>query len=270
MQQAFADFLVIFFQGYSGSSGFGLGDRSNFTSSLGQGGSSLSYTNSLQTSGLVPMGGVSQMQVNRVVPGMMQLPSGTTQLTSLRGSSGFSSIGSTLQAESLSHQTGQAISIFGVDQYEPTPINPHAQIKVAASDGVTMAPLRRGIQRDDSFTFEHLFTKEKVAQDKPSKKMDGSSQHLSAMSFSIGDMTDASNLSAVFEDSMRVSDPPSIYHKFDPNKMLPSANNVPETGQRKKPAAEMSVASSFGSLGLESSMMHMSFRSGLDDDKEGG
>jgi hypothetical protein len=223
----------------------------------------LTYTNSLQTSGLVPMGGVSQMQVNRVVPGMMQLPSGTTQLTALRGSSGFSSIGSTLQAESISHQT------FGVDQYEPTPINPNAQIKVAASDGVTMAPLRRGIQRDDSFTFEHLFTKEKVAQDKPSKKMDGSSQHLSAMSFSIGDMTDASNLSAVFEDSMRVSDHTSVHHKFDANKMLPPANNAPETGQRKKPAAEMSVASSFGSLGLESSMMHMSFRSGLEDDKEG-
>jgi hypothetical protein len=208
------------------------------------------------------------MQVNRVVPGMMHLPSGTAQLTSLRGSSGFPPIGSTLQAESIAQQTGQ-VSIFGIDQYEPTPINPNAQIKVAASDELTMAPLRRGIQRDDSFTFEHLFTKEKVAQDKPNKKMEGSSQHLSAMSFSIGDMTDASNLSAVFEDSMRVTDPISVPHKLDANKMLPPSNNFQETGQRKKPTAEMSVASSFGSLGLESSMMHMSFRSGLDDDKEG-
>lgn len=209
------------------------------------------------------------MQVNRVVPGMMLLPSGTAQLTSLRGSSEFPSIGSSLQAESIAHQTGQVISIFAIDQYEPTPINPNAQIKVASSEGLTMAPLRRGIQRDDSFTFEHLFTKEKVVQDKPSKKMEGSSQHLSAMSFSIGDMTDASNLSAVFEDSMRVTDPTSIHQKLDANKMLPPSNNFQETGQRKKPSAEMSVASSFGSLGLESSMMHMSFRSGLDDDKEG-
>jgi hypothetical protein len=118
-------------------------------------------------------------------------------------------------------------------------------------------------------TFDNVFTKEKVSAEKPTKKMENSSQHLSAMSFSIGDMTDASNLSAVFEDSMRISeDAPSVYPKIDNSRRLPPANYVNETDNKKKgaPKFDMSVASSLGSVGLETSMMHMSFRSGFDED----
>lgn len=217
--------------------------------------------NMIHSSGMMQMGGVSQMQGNRVVPGTMHIPPGTTQLAGLRQAGGFASLA----------KMGYAESMYGSVHLEPTPINPNAQLNVARDtyNGAAPAPARRGIQRDDSLTFDNLFTKEKLVLEKPTKRMENSSQHLSAMSFSIGDMTDASNLSAVFEDSMRISEEaPSVYPRIDNTRKMPPPNYATETDHKKKPVSkfDMSAASSLGSVGLEASMMHMSFRSGYDDD----
>ena len=153
-----------------------------------------------------------------------------------------------------------AYAEYGSVNLEPTPINPNTQLKVAY-DGPAPAPLRRGIQRDDSLTFDNVFSKEKGSSEKPTKRMDNSSQHLSAMSFSIGDMTDASNLSAVFEDSMRIQeDAPTVYPRIDNARKMPPVNYSNETENKKRAASkfDMSATSSLGSVGLETSMMHMS------------
>ena len=217
----------------------------------------------VHSSGLMQLGGASQMQINRIVPGV-NIPAGTTQLGSLREPGGFNALASAIQAQ----QTG----LYEAEQFEPTPMNPHAHIRMATEDRPAPAPQHRGIQRDDSLTFEHLFSKDQPTNGKATKQKDSSSQHLSGMSFSIGDMTDTSNLSAVFEDSMRISDDPPApsYAKFESIRKMPAAASsyASEAGKKKStPNVEMS-ASSYGSLGLESSMMHISFKSGsgYDDD----
>jgi hypothetical protein len=94
------------------------------------------------------------------------------------------------------------------------------------------------------------------------------------MSFSIGDMTDTSNLSAVFEDSMKISDDGSAGDNKRGNiatsrkAVSPLPSQVAESDVRKLDGAlnpDMS-ANTFGSLGVESSMMQMSFRSPFDED----
>jgi hypothetical protein len=221
---------------------------------------------------------LQQQLANRVVPGMLQIPAGTTQLGVLRGSGGG--------GDGLGNLAGDIQQDpYGVDQFEPTPINPHGQIRVAqladpqARDRPAPAPASRGIQRDNSLTFENLFAKDNAANSGPTKitnkrTMEGSSQHLSAMSFSIGDMTDASNLSAVFEDSMRISDDAAAESRYEKAKQAAAAAAMTSTStmDKRKPQAthsnaniDMSVAS-LGSLGLESSMMHMSCKSGFDED----
>lgn len=252
---------------YGGPSGFGRGETPNFISSSfgssmgqqGQGDLNLLSPSMIHSSGMMQMGGVLHMQDNRVIPGTMSIPPGTTQLAGLRQSGG---------GYSALSRAGYPESVYESVHLEPTPINPNAQLTIAV-DGAAPAPMRRGIQRDDSLTFDIVFTKEKVSTEKPTRKMENSSQHLSAMSFSIGDMTDASNLSAVFEDSMRISeDAPSVYPRIDNSRKLPPANYANESDHKKKAASkfDMSVASSLGSVGLETSMMHMSFRSGFDED----
>jgi hypothetical protein len=228
---------------------------------------SLQYQNAAQ---------LQQQLANRIVPGVLQIPAGTTQLGALRGSGG----GGLGDLSGAIHQA--ASDPYGVDQFEPTPINPHAQIRVAQlerNDRPAPAPQARGLQRDNSLTFENLFAKDSAAasSSKPNKRaMEGSSQHLSAMSFSIGDMTDASNLSAVFEDSMRISDDAAAELRYEKSRQLQHQQQqaLPSTStmDKLKPHAahsntniDMSVAS-LGSLGLESSMMHMSFKSGFDED----
>lgn len=232
-------------------------------------------------SGVTSSGGVSQLQnaqlqqqMNRIVPGMLNIPAGTTQLGTLRGSggSGGGNLGGLPGTEPMGNSNP-----YGVESFEPTPINPHAQIRVAqldARDRPAPAPQMRGLQRDNSLTFENLFSKDSSSKEgKSSNKrtMEGSSQHLSAMSFSIGDMTDASNLSAVFEDSMRISDEAAAHSALETKAKLNVDRRRPNVAQSNA-NIEMSVAS-LGSLGLESSMMHMSFKSGFDEDstnKEGG
>jgi hypothetical protein len=127
------------------------------------------------------------------------------------------------------------------DQFEPTPIDPnlhrhqHQRYEQAMDrhignqkaerdysppprdlqvNGRSVLPRERTIHRDESLRIEKLFTQAAneasaaASRDKSGKRMMGSSEHLSAMSFSIGDLTadTESNLSAVFEDSLRISD----------------------------------------------------------------
>mmetsp|Transcript_18947 Transcript_18947/g.31379 ORF Transcript_18947/g.31379 Transcript_18947/m.31379 type:complete len:414 (-) Transcript_18947:54-1295(-) len=274
-------------QGFGGASGFGVSDAPNF-SSVNQAVISGMQPPSLVQSGVMPLSGVpssdggisqlqrAQMQMNRVVPGMLNIPAGTTQLGALRGSGGggLGALASAIQGAEAQMGGQMSSDPYGVNQFEPTPINPNAQIRVAqldARDKPAPAPQMRGLQRDNSLTFENLFTKDNLSQVGKSTKrtMEGSSQHLSAMSFSIGDMTDASNLSAVFEDSMRISDDAATAVTTAP---LEAKTKSSFSDKRKPNAApsnaniDMSVASLGGSLGLESSMMHMSFKSGFDED----
>ena len=181
-------------------------------------------SNMRNSSGMMQLGDTSHMQGERVIPGGIHIPPGTTQLAGLRSSGGFASLAKLAYPE----------SVYGSLNLEPTPINPNTQLKVS-NDGAAPAPLRRGIQRDDSLTFDNVFSKEKLSNEKPTKRMDNSSQHLSAMSFSIGDMTDASNLSAVFEDSMRISEEaPSVYPKIDNSRRMPPVHYTNETENKKK------------------------------------
>jgi hypothetical protein len=168
------------------------------------------------------------------------------------------------------------IPLFQSDQFEPTPIHPNAQIRIAppedcTSDEQANSMSRRGLQRESSLVFENLF-KEKSgsssSHEKTSKKMEGSSQHLSAMSFSIGDMTDNSNLSAIFQDSFKISEgTPSVHPKVESiRKTQPPNYATCETKKRASGTLEMIGVQSFSSFGLENSMMHMSFKSGFDDE----
>ena len=125
---------------------------------------------------------------------------------------------------------GSKLTNYPQGVFDPTPINPNLPLRISSagsvssksSDGVGVgtpnggagsntAP-QRGIERSDSLKFETLFAKDQGSSsggaEGKGKGMHASSQHLSAMSFSIGDMTEASNLSAVFGDSMRISDDP--------------------------------------------------------------
>lgn len=151
---------------------------------------------------------------SRVIPGMINLPSGldaslrqTTRIQPLSGAGGGE----------VEHLQKQLNSIFPAENFEPTPINPNLQLRVrgemrdheststSKSQGSVVAS--RGIERADSLTFDNLFARDQGSATGKAAKMGGnSSNHLSAMSFSIGDMSDATNLSAVFEDSMRISD----------------------------------------------------------------
>ena len=113
----------------------------------------------------------------------------------------------------------QLNAMYPAEHFEPTPINPNLQLRVQGETNREMRDVKsqesvvvsRGIERSDSLTFDNLFDKDQEkdqgsTMEKATKKMGGnSSNHLSAMSFSIGDMSDATNLSAVFEDSMKIS-----------------------------------------------------------------
>lgn len=285
----FVDVVVVSSQqqGYGTATGYGA-DASHYA---GAGIGAMASPNVVASMGNIPVGGVGgvgQIPLNhhRIVPGLLNIPAGTTQLGTLRGSSGAGAGGyggalaGAIQAQ---EQQQQLQSNIYQAEFEPTPINPSAQLRLAEQQlhqaqqqqqqhAPRTIPLR-GIQRDDSLTFENLWQKDKTSEGKPHKKMEGSSQHLSAMSFSIGDMTDASNLSAVFEDSMRISDDATPLVKIETKKSAasPSVSSNLNFSQdvssetKKKPAAS-STDMSLGSLGLESSMMHMSFKSGLDEE----
>lgn len=122
-----------------------------------------------------------------------------------------------------------------IDALEPTPMNPSIVAKnrrnqfqnnnvgdaytrsQSSSDALLECSdpqlgLRPGFQRDPSLKFDAIFhsqnSKGSGGKGKSKSTRMESSNNFSAMSFSIGDMTDASNLSAVFEDSMRISDNP--------------------------------------------------------------
>jgi hypothetical protein len=264
------DFL--FSKMFVGSSGFMGGESSAYhLPSQGQLSTSTPTPTTITSSSQLPVS--QQLQADREVTRMIQAHSrvaDTTYLAPMRGSNTFSTLSNGFVASA--ENVGQVMSMYIPDQFEPTPINPNAQLKIIPNEVPSSAPLRRGLQRDDSFTFEHLF-KEKPISEKTSKKMENSSQHLSAMSFSIGDMTEASNLSAVFQDSMRISeDAPSMYPKFDNNRKIPSTSYIHGSEIKKKAvsATETSVTSSLGSFALENSMMQMSFKSGFDDESTKG
>jgi hypothetical protein len=129
-------------------------------------------------------------------------------------------------------------SIYPVDQFEPRPLeqqelqqqyleqNNHQvnkmaqtsqsqnyQDKVVPAGYSTNNPRRKpppSLKRENSLKFEKIFNSDgtEVANAQPKKKYDGngSSNHFSAMSLSIGDMQDEDNLSSVFDSSMRIGD----------------------------------------------------------------
>lgn len=266
-------------QGYGTAAGYGA-DASHYA---GAGIGAMASPNVVASMGNLPVGGVGQIPLNhRIVPGLLNIPAGTTQLGTLRGSSGAGGYGALAGAIQAQEQQQQLQNNIYQAEFEPTPINPSAQLRLAEQQlqqaqqqqHQNSRPIPpRGIQRDNSLTFENLWQKDNTQGGKPHKKMEGSSQHLSAMSFSIGDMTDASNLSAVFEDSMRISDDATPLVKIETKRSAasPSVSSNLNFSQdvssetKKKPAAS-STDMSLGSLGLESSMMHMSFKSGLDEE----
>ena len=116
--------------------------------------------------------------------------------------------------------------------------------------------MERGLERSDSLKFENLFTKEQGPSGGAGKAKSmhgGSSNHLSAMSFSIGDMTEASNLSAVFEDSMRITDDiPGMARKKTPPPVAAAVISMDERTKKLNMSGplDMSMATfSEGSVG---------------------
>lgn len=119
-------------------------------------------------------------------------------------------------------------AFYTPDQFEPTPINPNLQMKMHANSRVNSAtpgfenetpgleneslPTKlttRSIMRSESsesLDAQKIFLSENKGH-KPRAKVDELSQQLSNMSFSVGDMTqEDGNLSALFDESMRVKD----------------------------------------------------------------
>mmetsp|Transcript_26438 Transcript_26438/g.39094 ORF Transcript_26438/g.39094 Transcript_26438/m.39094 type:complete len:315 (+) Transcript_26438:149-1093(+) len=137
------------------------------------------------------------------------------------------------------HQSAE----YSLDALEPTPMNPNIVARnrrdqfrnnveepqqtrppwqsdgsLGAADEQPM--VRPGFQKEISLKFDSIFhSKESIGSSKERGSIKAKGSNFSAMSFSIGDMTDASNLSAVFEDSMRISD----------------AASSPKGGNKKKP-----------------------------------
>mmetsp|Transcript_7521 Transcript_7521/g.17233 ORF Transcript_7521/g.17233 Transcript_7521/m.17233 type:complete len:261 (-) Transcript_7521:1109-1891(-) len=187
-----------------------------------------------------------QPNQSRVVPGLINLPNALDPMAAVSSEAGgFAAVAAGSGVEDAHKQYAQA-NIFGVEQFEPTPINPNMAMRISGNESISSkssgagagggggsggADGRPGMERSDSLKFEALFSKEK---EPANKKMQGSSNHLSAMSFSIGDMTDDSNLSAVFEDSLRISD----------DQLPDSGAGRLATGVRRTKATPASVGSS--------------------------
>lgn len=112
-------------------------------------------------------------------------------------------------------------ALYTPEQFEPTPINPNLQLSMhentrleSKTPGLgnesfqSRLPIRP-IQRSDSsgsLDIKKVFSNETP---KPRGKMDELSQQLSNLSFSVGDIAaihDDGNLSALFDESMRVTD----------------------------------------------------------------
>lgn len=200
----------------------------------------------------------------RVIPGMINLPSDLD-----------ASLNTATRMQPLS-----AGSMYNSESFEPTPIHPNLQLKgrdfdpTTKSQGVVTA---RCIERSDSLTFETVFVKDQDSTSKTARMGLNSSNHLSAMSFSIGDMSDGTNLSAVFEDSLRISDePPSRVlssSKDYTKKSAISPHGTSAAGERKQGSMNVSAQmdmstqtfgtdeSNLGTTSLGSSIYNMSFLS---------
>ena len=111
------------------------------------------------------------------------------------------------------------------------------QEKVVPAGYNTNNPRRKpppSLKREDSLKLEKIFNSDgtEVANAQPKKKQDGngSSNHFSAMSLSIGDMQDEANLSSVFDSSLRIGD------------KSPMRQSKDKTQMKRKP--DLSIASS--------------------------
>jgi hypothetical protein len=93
-----------------------------------------------------------------------------------------------------------------------TSLSQNYQEKVVPAGYDTNNPRRKpppSLKRETSLKFEKVFNSDgtEVANAQPKKKDgNGSSNHFSAMSLSIGDMLDEDNLSSVFDSSLRMGD----------------------------------------------------------------
>lgn len=217
------------------------------------------------------------MRQNRIVPGLINFTSSSD--TTLNQGARTQPLGGR-DVEQIQKQMNE---MFSSEQFEPTPINPNLLLKVQETTDNSSSQCKsqatgagRGLERADSLTFDNLFLKDQGSTGKPVRMGGNSSNHLSAMSFSIGDMSDATNLSAVFEDSMRISDDTnkisSLYDYAKKRSLSPHGTGGVTT---EKKAGFMSLStnmdmslqtfgqdeSNVGAGSLGSSMLNMSFKS---------
>lgn len=162
-----------------------------------------------------------------------------------------------LSGSSVSDYNKGLQNMFQIEQFEPTPLAPNASVKLR---GRSISPKRPGLDRSDSLEFGEIFDKKDGSEsEKGEGKKDGKKSmhgsHMSAMSFSIGNMSEATDLSAVFEDSMRISD------KHLPEKVK-SSNSPTPNNQHNMSYATFSEADS---VGLGNSIMNMSISKGFHD-----
>ena len=217
------------------------------------------------------------MRQNRIVTGLINFTSGS-DATLNQGTRT-----QPLAGRDVEHIQKQMNAMFTSEQFEPTPINPNLLLKVqditdnSPSHYKSQADVaERGLERADSLTFDNLFVKDQGSTGKPGRMGGNSSNHLSAMSFSIGDMSDATNLSAVFEDSMRISDDTvkiSSLNDYAKKRSLSPHGTGGITTEKKPGFMNMSThmdmslqtfgqdESNLGAASLGSSMLNMSFKS---------
>lgn len=143
-------------------------------------------------------------------------------------------------------------AIYATDQLEPRPIAAMSNDGAKQGDGnAKRMPPPSLLKRDDSLRMDKVFPGQSPLSShakKPASSVNGeltnSSAHLSAMSLSIGDMHDDSNLSSVFDSSLRISVASGKDAQKGPEKMPlkdKSSGNV-DTGSGADSGFDMSMA----------------------------
>lgn len=125
-------------------------------------------------------------------------------------------------------------TLYAPEQFEPTPINPNHQLslqentRLESTDVMGKSPPRH--ERSDSLELDKVFSEKSPKPPKAngSSQMDDLSNHLSNMSFSVGDIAaiqDDSNLSQLFDDSLKLKEKSTSSGESGNNK--PSSNIMP-------------------------------------------